>query len=62
VRRKDFDPENRIVHIRTSKNEMSKRVIPLNDAAFEVKTRSPRRDDLATVKLRAITEVRRDST
>lgn len=28
----------------------------------EEKTRSPRRDDLATVKLRAITEVRRDST
>jgi hypothetical protein len=28
----------------------------------EEKTPSPRRDDLATVKLRAITEVRRDST
>ena len=28
----------------------------------EEKTRSPRRDDLATVKLRAISEVRRDST
>ena len=28
----------------------------------EEKTGSPRRDDLATVKLRAITEVRRDST
>ena len=28
----------------------------------EEKTRGPRRDDLATVKLRAITEVRRDST
>ena len=28
----------------------------------EEKTRSPRRDDLATVKLRAITEVRRDAT
>lgn len=46
VRRKDFDPENRIVHIRTSKNEMSKRVIPLNDSAFEEVERMIRRADL----------------
>ena len=46
VRRKDFDPENRIVHIRTSKNGMSKRVIPLNDSAFEEVERMIRRADL----------------
>ena len=46
VRRKDFDPENRIVHIRTSKNEMSKRVIPLNDSAFEEVERMIRCADL----------------
>ena len=35
VRRKDFDAEKRVVHIRASKNETSKRVIPLNDSAFD---------------------------
>jgi integrase len=28
VRRKDFDAEKRVIHIRTSKNQTSKRVIP----------------------------------
>lgn len=46
VRRKDFDAEKRIVHIRTSKNETSKRVIPLNDSAFEAVQRMVRRADL----------------
>jgi integrase len=46
VRRKDFDAEKRIVHIRTSKNETSKRVIPLNDSAFEAVQRMARRADL----------------
>jgi hypothetical protein len=32
---KDFDTEKRVVHIRASKNETSKRVIPLNDSAFD---------------------------
>ena len=35
VRRKDFDAEKRLIHIRTSKNQTSKRVIPLNDSAFD---------------------------
>ena len=35
VRRKDFDADKRVVHIRASKNETSKRVIPLNEPAFE---------------------------
>lgn len=35
VRRKDFDREKRVIHVRTSKNETSKRVIPLNDSAFK---------------------------
>jgi integrase len=35
VRRKDVDLEKRIVRIRTSKNETSKRIIPLNDSALE---------------------------
>jgi integrase len=35
VRRKDFDPDKRVIHIRRSKNETSKRVIPLNDSAFD---------------------------
>jgi integrase len=46
VRRKDFDAQKRIVHIRTSKNETSKRVIPLNDSAFEAVQRMVRRADL----------------
>ena len=46
VRRKDFDAEKRIVHIRTSKNETSKRVIPLNDSAFDAVQRMVRRADL----------------
>ncbi len=43
VRRKDFDAERRLVHIRTSKNETSKRVIPLNDSAFEAIERMVKR-------------------
>jgi hypothetical protein len=33
--RKDFDQQKRVIHIRSSKNETSKRVIPLNDSALE---------------------------
>jgi integrase len=32
VRRKDFDADKRVVHIRASKNQTSKRVIPLNES------------------------------
>ncbi len=46
VRRKDFDAEKRVVHIRASKNETSKRVIPLNDSAFDAVRRMVRRADL----------------
>jgi integrase len=46
VRRKDFDAEKRVVHIRASKNETSKRVIPLNDSAFDAVQRIVRRADL----------------
>lgn len=46
VRRRDFDAEKRMVHIRTSKNETSKRVIPLNDSAFDAVQRMVRRADL----------------
>ncbi len=46
VRRKDFDAEKRILHIRTSKNETSTRVIPLNESAFDAVTRMVRRADL----------------
>lgn len=45
VRRKDFDPEKRVVHIRASKNETSKRVIPLNDSAFDAVQRMVTRAD-----------------
>ena len=43
VRRKDFDPEKRLIHIRTSKNQTSKRVIPLNDSAFDAVQRMVKR-------------------
>lgn len=46
VRRKDFDAEKRLVHIRTSKNQTSKRVIPLNDSAFDAVQRMVKRSDL----------------
>lgn len=48
VRRKDFDgcAEKLIIHIRTSKNETSKRVIPLNDFALQAVQRMVRRADL----------------
>jgi integrase len=46
VRRKDFDPRKSVVHIRTSKNETSKRVIPLNDSAREAVQRMVTRADL----------------
>ena len=45
VRRRDFDIEKRVVRIRTSKNETSKRVIPLNDSAFEAIARIIKRAD-----------------
>lgn len=46
VRRKDFSHEKRTIHIRTSKNETSKRVIPLNDSAFAAVTRMVTRADI----------------
>ena len=46
VRRKDFDADKRVVHIRTSKNETSKRVIPLNDSALGAVQRMVRRADV----------------
>ena len=46
VRRKDFDPEKRLIHIRTSKNQTSKRVIPLNDSAFDAVQRMVKRSDV----------------
>jgi integrase len=46
VRRKDFDPKERVIHIRTSKNETSKRVIPLNESAFEAVQRMVQGADL----------------
>ena len=46
VRRKDFDADKRVVHIRASKNETSKRVIPLNEPAFEAVERMPKRADV----------------
>jgi integrase len=45
ARRKDFDREKRTIHIRTSKNETSKRVIPLNDSAFDAVERMLKRAD-----------------
>ena len=45
MRRRDFDRAKRVVHIRTSKNETSKRVIPLNDSAFEAIERMVKRAD-----------------
>jgi integrase len=45
VRRKDFDPEKRLIHIRTSKNQTSKRVIPLNDSALDAVQRMVKRAD-----------------
>ncbi len=36
IRRKDVDPEAKALHIRKSKNEGSKRVLPLNDDALGV--------------------------
>ena len=51
VRRKDVDLEARALHIRKSKNEGSKRVLPLNDAALEaVKTMLERADGLGHTK------------
>jgi integrase len=45
IRRKDVDLEKRAVHIRTSKNETSKRVLPLNtDALAAVQTMLTRAD------------------
>jgi integrase len=46
VRRKDFDPKERVIHIRTSKNETSKRIIPLNESAFEAVQRMVQGADL----------------
>ena len=45
VRRKDLDAETRVVHIRASKNETSKRVIPLDDSAFDAVQRMVKRAD-----------------
>ena len=45
VRRKDVDLEKRVVRIRTSKNETSKRIIPLNESAFDAVQRMVIRAD-----------------
>lgn len=45
VRRKYFDAGKRVVRIRTSRNETSKRVIPLNDSAFDAVLRMVKRAD-----------------
>jgi integrase len=45
VRRKDVDLEKRVVRIRTSKNETSKRIIPLNESAFDAVQRMVTRAD-----------------
>jgi integrase len=45
VRRKDFDREKRLIYIRDSKNETSKRVIPLNEPAFDALVRQVARAD-----------------
>jgi hypothetical protein len=42
---KDFGAEKRVVHVRASKNETSKRVIPLNDSAFDAVQRMVTRAD-----------------
>jgi integrase len=47
LRRRDIDLEAKALHIRKSKNEGSKRVLPLNDAAFAaIKTMIARADEL----------------
>ena len=46
VRRMDFDLVKRVIHVRTSKNETSKRVIPLNDSAFAAVERMVKRADI----------------
>ncbi len=47
LRRKDVDLETKALHIRRSKNEGSKRVLPLNDDALAaVKTMLQRADEL----------------
>ena len=47
LRRKDVDLEAKALHIRRSKNEGSKRVLPLNEAAFgAVQTMIERADEL----------------
>ena len=38
----DFDSAKRVIHIRTSKNETSKRVIPLKHSVFEAVERTPK--------------------
>jgi len=45
IRRMDFDRESRLIHIRESKNETSKRVIPLNQPAFDAVVRQVARAD-----------------
>jgi len=51
VRRKDVDLEAKAVHIRKSKNEGSKRVLPLNeDALAAVKRMIERADELGHTK------------
>jgi integrase len=58
VRRKDFDAEKRVVHIRASKNETSKRVIPLNDSAFDAVQRGETRRQTRTLGTAALPVVR----
>jgi integrase len=42
---KRLDAAKRVIHIRTSKNQTSKRVIPLNDPAFDAVQRMVKRSD-----------------
>lgn len=46
VRRKDFDTEKRIIHIRTARTRRASGVILLNDSAFDAVRRMLRRADL----------------
>ena len=45
-RETEFDAEKRVVYTRSSTNETSKRVIPLNDSAFDAVQRTVRRAEV----------------
>ncbi len=59
LRRKDIDLDAKALHIRKSKNEGSKRVLPLNDAALgAVKMMIERADELGHTESRPLPLVR----